>query len=138
MDLTRIVLLYLCIAIGCLFWQPNIVLGSSPQANTVLSLFNIDSSNYLTLNNLNHSTSGGSQFDNVIKQGNPSSPVTIILTIIDGLFNVMGYLILFTRMIFAPVFILTSGGMPIELVYVFGIPAVVLFIVAIVRLIRGY
>jgi hypothetical protein len=136
MDLSKMVLIYVCIAIGCIFWQPTLVLGDSKQAETVLNLFNIDMTNYQTLNNFNHSSSASSE--GFLSKGVPNQGATIILTIIDGLFNVIGYLTLIFRAVFSPVIILFAGGFPVEIIYIIGVPVVVLFIISLVREVRGY
>lgn len=136
MDLSKILLIYACIAIACIFWRPDIVIGDSPQASSILSLLNIDSSNYETLTNIN--TSDNTELSSVFGKGQESTGNNIFLTIIDGLFNVMGYIEIIFRAIFSPVMIMTAGGFPIQLVYVFGIPLTIMFIISVVRFVRGY
>lgn len=138
MDISRAVLLYLCIAIGCLFWNPSLVLGTSKQAETVLNMFNVDLTNYQTLNNFNNSENASTAHDSLISTSIPNRGATIILTLIDGLSNAMGYIILIVRAVFSPVIIMVAGGFPYQITYMLGIPLVVLFIIAVVRFIRGY
>ena len=130
------VLIYLCIAIGCLFWQPNLVLGTGRQAETVLNMFNINNSNAMTLSNFNQSSELGQT--GLFDKGNANQGNTIILTLIDGLGNALGWLILIFKAALSPIIIMVNGGFPIEIAYIVGLPLVVLFIVAVVRAIRGY
>jgi hypothetical protein len=134
MDITKIVLIYVCIAIACIFWRPDIVLGTSPQASNILSVLNINSTNYNTLTAINSSVNT----DSIFAQGQETRTQNIFLTIIDGLFNVMGYITILFRVVFSPVMVMTAGGFPIEFTYMFGIPLVMMFIIAFVRFVRGY
>jgi hypothetical protein len=137
MDISRAVLLYLCIAIGCLFWQPTLVLGNSKQAETVLNMFAINTGDFTNLNNFNLDNSNNVS-SNLISQSIPNRGATIILTLIDGLSNAMGYIILIFRAVISPIIIMVSGGFPYQITYMIGLPLVAMFIIAIVRFIRGY
>ena len=130
------VLLYLCLAVGCVFWQPDIVLGDSKQADSVLNLFNIDLNNYDDLNTLNHSTS--SETSSLLSRGVDNQGQNILLNVVDGLLNVMGYIILLFNIVFSPIRIMVAGAFPFEIMYILGIPMVVLFILGVVRFVRGY
>lgn len=142
---SNMAILYLCIAIAISFWQPTLVLGNSPQAQSVLNFFNVgidDSGNPMVASTWNNQTSDAS--DRLLAQGRQNdkdnSAVNIFLSIIDVTWNTIVYISLFFRVLFAPLIILLSpamAGIPTALVFVIGIPLVFMGLLSIIMIIRG-
>lgn len=155
--LTKMLIWYFLIALGTMFWQPQIILGN--QAPSVMQFFNINSYNSTTnqplipgrdiqgqpgfqgamANYTNFETSNnqstGSLFSRIA--GVTSN---VIGTIIDGLNSVLDVIITIFRVIFSPVIILTSplaAGLPTILIMLFGYLPVLLMLISIVLIIRG-
>lgn len=138
-------LLYLCLAIAILFWQPSIILGESEQSAHILSVFNIDSVNQTngsikdlglpgTLN-----LSDQTAYDQLTKVGSDTTS-TLIQAFIDAVANVMEYVKIFFRIVFSPFVIFTSPQMadaPAPVLFVFALPAILGLIVAIILFVRG-
>lgn len=142
---SNMAILYLCITIAVCFWEPSLVLGHSPQAQSVLNFFNVDvdsSGNPTVGTTWNNSTDDAS--GRLLAQGRQNdkdnSPVNIFLSIIDVTWNVIVYISLFFRVLFAPLVILLSPamiGVPAVIVFGLGIPITFMGLISIIMIIRG-
>lgn len=130
---TRLILLYLCIALACAFWNPSIVFGDSKQAETVLNFFNINNTN---TTNLNWSSSGDKSTE-LFKSGCEGAACAI-QSFVDPVLNVLGYINLVFNVVFSPFRIMTAVGMPTTLTLLFTLPLIFMFIISIIMFIRGY
>jgi hypothetical protein len=125
-------LLYVCIAIACAFWQPNIVFGESKSVNVLSSVFNID--NIDNISNLGYGAESGISATSLQAKGTEGS--NYFQSLVDGLANVLDFIMAIFRLVFSPFLIMVAGEFPTIILFIF-IPIIVMMIVGIIQMIRG-
>lgn len=131
----RMVLLYLAMAIGCAFWQPNIVFDNG---ETPLSFFNLDANNWNTTKSLSSNTDLSNSINRATQEGTNQQQVNTAGTtsfnplnfIIDTTFAIIKFIKMLFNIIFAPFNIMVQGEFPVEVIYMLGIPIVFMMIIA--------
>ena len=143
--LQRGLLIYLTIAIAVCLTMPSIIFNNNgnPAERSVLSFFNMDYDNSTgdfaitsttTSSNLDSGTSGFTQ---------PSSPSSSgsLLGFIDPVFQVFNWIGIFFKVLFSPIILLTSpelsagaGVLPTALLFIIGLPLVLMMLVGLVSL----
>lgn len=127
----KIVLIYVCIAVACIFYRPDIIIGE--QNEGILSVLNI---NQINLSNLNWSTDASSAESSLFRTGSDAAS-NPIQSFIDGLLNGLEYIKIFWRAIFSPFYILFTIGIPNTLLWIIAIPLIMLMLLGIILAIRG-
>lgn len=132
--LTKILMIYLFLSIGALMYNPSAVLGNSKQADTVLSFFNINETNYQNFGSFNVSSEGSNA-----NQGMLAPPVEKpnFLLLIDPVFQIFEWIKIIFKVITAPIQLLVYSAAPWQLQYILGLPLVFLLLIAIILIIRG-
>lgn len=143
----NVFLLYVCITIACLFYQPQLVFTASEDSATILGFwdYGINATTnepYLTShsaydNRTNEATA------RMLGEGREASqdntPLgSIFITVIDVLFNIIKFIGLIFNILFAPVIILSHIGVPSYILFGLGLPLNFLGLISIVFIIRGY
>lgn len=140
----RGLLIYLCIAIAIAMTMPSAIFnGNTPADNTVLSWFNL---NY-------NSTSGNITMQNTTAASGlptgsfqtPTSPASSssIIGFIDPIYQVFSWVGTVFKVLFSPIILLTSPAVAGDstiasgLLFIIGIPAVLLMIVGLLVWIRS-
>lgn len=145
--LQRGVLLYLMLAIAIVFAAPQVVFtnpSGSPAQNTLLSWFDLDTSDYSNLHFRNESVPAlnpstiGNETNAFITPTSPSGSGGI-LGWLDPLYQVFSWVTLLFKMLFSPILLLTDPriAMPFSVVLLIGIPLVLLFIIGLIGWIRS-
>lgn len=137
----KMIMIYLAIAIGCAFWQPAIVFNN---AETPLSYFDIDSSNWNTTKTISTSSNLGTAIDRASQEGSNQQPINSggttsfnpINFIIDTTYAIIKFVQLLFNIIFAPIDIMVVGLFPVELIYILGVPLVLMLIISIMGWIK--
>jgi hypothetical protein len=152
MDIEKIILVYLCMAIAVSMFFPQVVLNPDEQTS-VLGLFDVSynstskevymgSSQYFkdsTLNSELVQTDNNNTgiFQNIIDTGQQ-----YYQSFIDGLKNVMGAVKIFTKFIFSPIIFVSSpdllGDAPIYVKLIFALPLILMAFFGLVKFIRGW
>lgn len=137
-------LLYVCVLISCMFYNPALVVGDSPTAQSVLGFFNIqvDSNNSAHISSGTFSNSTSEATDRMLSEGRSvdkdNNPLQSFLMLIDTTWNTIMFITLFFRFLFAPIIILNALLVPSFIVFTFGVPFVFMGLVSIIMIIRGY
>lgn len=136
-------LLYVCVLISCMFYNPQLVVGDSPTAHSVLDFFNVqvDANKSVSISNSFSNTINESS-DRMLSEGRSidkdNNPLQSFLMLIDTTWNTIMFIALFFRFLFAPIIILNSLLVPSFITFTFGVPFVFLGLVSIIMIIRGY
>lgn len=145
--LQRGILLYLMLAIAIVFAAPEVVFtnpNGSPAEATLLSWFDLDTTDYYDLHFRNESnpqlssSTIGNETNAFITPTSPSGSGGI-LGWLDPLYQVFSWVTLIFKMLFSPIILLTDPrvAMPFSVVLLIGIPLVILFIVGLISWIRS-
>jgi hypothetical protein len=131
----KMTMLYLALAIGCVFWQPQIAFDSP----TMLNLFDLNASNWNTTNSINYAGGVNSSIASATAQGNTQSGgvTNTAFFLIDALFSVIQFITAIFAVIFSPFIILASVAMPVEIKFFIGVPMVTMFLIGLIGFIRG-
>jgi ABC-type uncharacterized transport system fused permease/ATPase subunit len=151
---SNIFLLYLCIAIACIFYNPSLVIGESLST---ISWLNIDINHttnepyFVSTSTYNDDAtkdtpSNTSVFNRMLSDGRDVSGDIIsgvgnfFMSVIDPIWQVIKFVGLLFKILFAPIIILTSAelGIPIFIAFAIGIPINFLGLLSLIMLIRGY
>lgn len=144
----KAILLYLCFAIGCSFWQPDIVFGNQNGKDNVLTmLFNINSTDIgsgsttfgsTDLNNKINGQDNQTGNSGLFKVGKDT--VSSYQWVVDGLGIVIRIIGIFFQALFSPFimfFSMVTMGAPVPLMFVFAIPLITMFLVGFLIFIRS-
>jgi hypothetical protein len=141
----NIFLLYLCVTIACLFYQPSLVMDGG-ASSTFLGWFNIDynmTTNEPNIVNNTFSSGVQSESDRLLSEGRSiSGDITgvggFFLSLIDPVWQVVKFLGLIFSVLFAPLIILSTLSAPAIITFGLGIPFTFLGILSLIMIIRGY
>ena len=135
-------LLYICMIIACMFYNPYLVIGEGKTGST-LDFFNtgIDvNENPYVINGLSNSTNQANA--QLLQEGrdgtNDNSPLQTFLYVIDTTWNAIKWIALFSLNLFAPILLLINMGAPYYIVFTIGVPLVFMGLLSIIMIIRGY
>lgn len=134
-----------------MFFAPEAIFGGTTQGATVMSFIGINPSNVNTTGtigtsgvlgtfqdpNINNETSNATR-QLLSYSGNQGG--NIFANFIDVVNNAMGWIALFAKVLFSPLFILstpTFSDAPLPIFFIFGVIPVVLFLVALIMFVRG-
>jgi len=142
----RGLLLYLVMAIACVFIAPTIIFnGSSPADSTVLSWFNIEyTNNEARITSATLSSDANNATNNLAGAQTSATSGLTLLSIFDpiGQFvsGAVSWFKLFFKVLFSPIVLLSSpefSGMHPAVMFIFGIIPVFLVIIGIIVFIRS-
>lgn len=146
---TNIFLFYMCVSVACVFYDPNLILGETPVTESVVSFFSteVDVNGNPVLNDvLNNEFSTGNNIsaeDRLLGEGrttdrDSTASTNIFLSVIDPIWNALGYIELFFRLLFSIPIILAAVNAPYVIVWIFGVPASFLGLLSLIAMIRGF
>lgn len=128
-------LLYLCFAIACSFAMPTWVFGNQ---NILTSMFNINSTNITTTQQVGFGANELNQPNTTFKAGYEGAAATQF--VVDPLGNVIGIVGFIFRFLFSPFIIfynLVTIGAPVPMIFIFAMPVVFLVFWGIIVFIRS-
>lgn len=150
MDIEKIILVYLCMAISVSMFFPTIVLDSGNTS--ILGIFHVNlnsTTNEVTFENsasftdnelntaVNTADTDGSIFATI---GNYASQ--FFQSIVDGLKNVLGVIKIMGKFLFSPVLFLGSadllGDAPIYVKLIFALPLILMAFFGLTKFVRGF
>ena len=138
-------IIYLCLAIACVFWQPSIIFEGSEQGNSVLSFIGINSYNQTTNEPIIDpvgSTSNDVNNSNSQLSTSRTSETSLgnFQFIVDPIFNAFGWVNLFFKVLFSPWIIFTSpqmGNAPLPIFFIYAVPIIFITLIGIIFFIRS-
>jgi hypothetical protein len=117
----KAVLLYLCFAIACSFWHPEIVFGENQPTNMLTGMFKMNSTNPQNIQfasaELNNSLDSKDSNSGIFKVG--SDIVSSFQWVADGLGNVLAVIAMIFKAVFSPFIIfgfMVAGGAPMAVI----------------------
>lgn len=149
MEIQKILLLYLCMAIAVSAFYPEVVLGNDKQ-NSIMGIFNVavnSTTGEIYINetgfsdpNLNDEVFNDETESGFFKRGLEGAS-QFFQNFVDGLQNVLGVVKILFKFLFSPFIFVFSpelmGGAPFFIKIIFALPLVFMALMAIIRFIRG-
>lgn len=141
----NIALLYICVLIASMFYNPALVVGETPVASSIMGFFNVNVDNSTqeplvvdyAFTNMTTDASG-----RLLSEGRSTdrdnNPIQSFLMLIDTTWNAVKFIELFFRFLFAPIIILSVLAAPSFIIFTLGVPLVFLGLISIIMIIRGY
>lgn len=135
-------LLYLCFAIACSFWQPNIIFGEG-NVNMLTTMYNFNENSVtpaVVNNSVGFGDTGLNNPDQMFKSGKEGT--SSFQWIVDPLGNIIGFIGMFFKALFSPFTIFMyminpQVGAPVPIMWIFAVPLIFLVFLGFIIFIRS-
>ena len=151
MDIGKILLVYLCMAIAVSFFFPQVVISPDKQVS-VLGIFDVyvnSTTGTIAMGNSDR-FNDDSLNDAIPNDGKTNSGIfatignyasSFFQFVVDGLKNVLGFIAMMGKFLFSPILFVADpnllGGPPIYIKMIFALPLILMGAIALVRFIAG-
>lgn len=140
----NVALLYICVLIASMFYNPALIVGETPVVDSIMGFFSvgIDADNDVYLQEHAFANLTDDATSRLLEEGRSvdkdNNPLQSFLMLIDTTWNAIKFIELFFRFLFAPVVILSALSAPSYITFTLGVPFVFLGLLSIIMIIRGY